>query len=349
MSAVNEQQQLIRDTLERILTDLCSPDVVDRSENGIFAAELWQTLVQTGLTLAGLPEASGGAGGEPEDSLLVIREAAKFAAPLPLAEHFVAASLLADQGERVADEILTVAAGDFQVNASGKVKGSGHAAFARWCDRVLLLADAADGQTLLCSLPVSSLQLEQACNLAGEPRDMISLDMKPDDAAVFPVEEGSRDSLMHKMAAMRALQMAGALESVLVMSVQYSLERHQFGRPIAGFQAVQQQLATLAGEVAASTMAAHAVVAAYADMNLLDIAIGRARIGEAVSICTDIAHQVHGAMGYTLEHSLNHRTRRLWSWRDDDFGNERRWQLLVGEAFLAAGADNIWQKVTEQR
>ena len=124
--------------------------------------------------------------------------------------------------------------------------------------------------------------------------------------------------------------MAGALESSLQMSVQYAMERSQFGRPISKFQAIQHQLADLAGESAASTMAAHAVASAFDPLKETDIAIGKARIGEAVSICTDIAHQVHGAMGYTMEHSLNHRTRRLWSWRDD-YGSERFWQKQVGQ------------------
>ncbi len=79
-------------------------------------------------------------------------------------------------------------------------------------------------------------------------------------------------------------------------------------------------------------MASHSVVEAFSTLGELDIAIGKARIGEAVSICTDIAHQVHGAMGYTLEHSLNHRTRRLWSWREE-YGNEREWQKIVGRHF----------------
>ena len=123
------------------------------------------------------------------------------------------------------------------------------------------------------------------------------------------------------------------------------MDRAQFGRPISKFQAVQHQLAVLAGESAASTMAAHSIVAAFEEAVETDLAIGKARIGEAVSICTDIAHQVHGAMGYTMEHSLNHRTRRLWSWRDD-YGSERYWQLQVGRKFLETDADDLWSTIT---
>ena len=139
--------------------------------------------------------------------------------------------------------------------------------------------------------------------------------------------------------------MASALESILEMSVRYAMDRNQFGRPISKFQAIQHQLAILADESAASTMAAHSIVAAFEKSVETDIAIGKARIGEAVSVCTDIAHQVHGAMGYTMEHSLNHRTRRLWSWRDD-YGNERYWALKIGQKFLETDADSLWSSIT---
>ena len=344
---MNEQQQLIKDTLDRMLTDLCTADVVDKAEAGTFAKKLWDALARTGLTVAGLPEEAGGAGGELEDSLLVIREAARYAAPVPLAEHFVAGMLIAGQGGKVGEEILTVATGAFRVDSSGRLAGAGEAPFARWCDRVVLVADAS-GAAKLCVIPVSDLRVEEGSSLAGEPRDAITVDTTPDGNAVMSTGDDTADKLKLMMAAVRALQMAGALEAVLELAVRYSLERNQFGRPISGFQAIQQQLANLAGEVAASTMAAHAVSAAFRDLNQVDIAIGKARIGEAVSSGTDIAHQVHGAMGYTREHTLNHRTRRLWGWREE-FGNEREWQVLIGRAFLEGGADNLWGKVTERR
>ena len=50
-------------------------------------------------------------------------------------------------------------------------------------------------------------------------------------------------------------------------------------------------------------------------------------------------------MGYTLEHSLNHRTRRLWNWREE-YGNEREWQKIVGRYFSSQGADKVWGAMT---
>ena len=342
---MNEQQQLISETLNRLLTDLCTPEVVDRSESGIFAENLWQILTETGLTAAGLGVEVGGSGGDLEDSLLVIREAARFAAPVPLAEHFIAGLLLSEQGQSIESAPVTIASGKFTISDGLSLSGTANdVAFARWCAQVVLVAQGPDGLKL-CRVPASDFDIAQKNSVAGEPRDAISVNTKVAAESAFSVDSQTPERIKLMGAALRALMMSGALESVLEMTVQYSTERLQFGRPISKFQAIQHQLAILAGEVAACQMASHSVVDSFSTLGELDIAIGKARIGEAVSICTDIAHQVHGAMGYTLEHSLNHRTRRLWSWREE-YGNEREWQKLVGRHFAAQGADKLWGAMT---
>jgi acyl-CoA dehydrogenase len=142
-------------------------------------------------------------------------------------------------------------------------------------------------------------------------------------------------------------QISGALEKILEQSVQFALDRVQFGRPIAKFQAVQHNLATLAGEVAAASAAADAAAEACArpDIAIGEIAIAKVRAGEAAGTGAAIAHQVHGAMGFTYEHSLHHATRRLWSWREE-FGNEAVWAARLGRMVAERGADGLWPFIT---
>src|SRR2546428_11334684 len=98
---------------------------------------------------------------------------------------------------------------------------------------------------------------------------------------------------------MRAQQMAVALEHILDQSVQWSLDRVQFGRPIAKFQAIQHNLATLAGEVAAAGAAADAAAEAIAkhgvgnDLVAAEVAIAKLRVGEAAGTGAANAHQGH--------------------------------------------------------
>jgi acyl-CoA dehydrogenase len=75
------------------------------------------------------------------------------------------------------------------------------------------------------------------------------------------------------------------------------------------------------------------------------IAVAKARVGEAAGTVAAIGHQVHAAMGFTREHTLQYRTRRLWSWRDE-FGNETHWQRQLGELAVEHGGDGLWPFLT---
>jgi hypothetical protein len=54
---------------------------------------------------------------------------------------------------------------------------------------------------------------------------------------------------------------------------------------------------------------------------------------------------VHGAIGFTYEHSLHFLTRRLWSWRAE-FGGESRWAIALGRQVVARGAGALWEELT---
>ena len=75
------------------------------------------------------------------------------------------------------------------------------------------------------------------------------------------------------------------------------------------------------------------------------MATAKIRAGEAAGTGAAIAHQVHGAMGFTREYSLHQATRRLWSWRDD-FGAESVWAISLGEMIAGRGADALWPTLT---
>ena len=135
--------------------------------------------------------------------------------------------------------------------------------------------------------------------------------------------------------------MSGALEKAMDLAVTYAQERVQFGRPISKFQAVQQNLAVLAGQTAAAVAAANLGIEALAgpirSAKFL-IAVAKTRVGEAATLACEIAHQVHGAIGFTKEYALQLSTRRLWSWREE-FGGDPEWAAKVGAYACRLGAD----------
>lgn len=157
---------------------------------------------------------------------------------------------------------------------------------------------------------------------------------------------GAKDEALFA-AMMLAAKMAGALQAALDLSVEYTRQRQQFGKPLAGFQAIQQQLAVFAEETAAANMAAAAAFsAANRGDAWFEIACAKLRANQAARVSTGIAHQVHGAMGFTAEYRLQHLTRRLWKW-GSEHGNERFWSDRIGARVAERGAENFWADLTE--
>ncbi|HET7657985.1 MAG TPA: acyl-CoA dehydrogenase family protein, partial [Bacillales bacterium] len=183
-------------------------------------------------------------------------------------------------------------------------------------------------------------------NLAGEPRDEVTFNkvrITADSAA--PTGTGVTNIVLTG-ALIRSVMMAGSLQRLLDLTVTYSKERTQFGRSIGRFQAVQQQLAMLAGETTAAQIAASAAIEAYeADGSEEAIMSAKIRAGEAASTAAPIAHQVHGAIGFTDEHALHQTTRRLWAWRDE-FESESEWAKRLGQRVIEDTGHSLWSFMT---
>jgi acyl-CoA dehydrogenase len=203
----------------------------------------------------------------------------------------------------------------------------------------------------------SAASATAGCNLAREPRDALAFEAAPLRAAGatrLPV------GILPLLGALvRSAQMAGALRTLLEESVRYAGERIQFGKPIGRFQVIQHELARLAGHTAAAEVAAEAAFAALdraapaprswkseVDPSF-EIAVAKVRAGEAAEAAPSIAHQVHGAIGFSYEHALHFSSRRLWAWRSE-FGSENHWAGRLGRTALALGAEGLWPFLTSR-
>ena len=172
---MEEHLQMVIDTADRILDDHCNHQIVDASESGTFAAELWQNLEQTGLTLAGIPDSLGGADGTPAHSLCVIRLCGQHAAPVPVAETYVAARLLAASGVGIPAGPITVARLSVDQQLPLTIT---NVPFARWCTHFVTVQS--DEVTLW---DLSENEIIEHVNIAGEPRDQVVLNGEPIESA----------------------------------------------------------------------------------------------------------------------------------------------------------------------
>ncbi|WP_029429754.1 acyl-CoA dehydrogenase family protein [Blastococcus sp. URHD0036] len=314
---------------------------------------LWKALVDTGLTGVGIAEEDGGSGGELADAVAIVRTLAAGAAAVPLAEQLlVAAPALLAAGLPVppVEQPVTVAVapavtaepdGDGRFRLTGTVPAVPSADVAT---SVVVLVGGAGGP-VLAVLDTAGLAVTSSANLAGEPRGTLTFDATPAAGARLSAEQA--ESFRARYALARSVQIAAALEQVLSWTVQYAGERQQFGRPLAKFQAIQMELAEMAGEVTAVTAIVDAAVQALdrGEDVVLAAAAAKVRAGAAVEVVARLAHQVHGAIGFTQEYRLHHLTRRCWSWRDEA-GTELEWSRVLGAGLVAGGGDDLWTALT---
>lgn len=350
---MSEMRNDLLKTVDRIFDEHCPKPARESAEAGEWPVALWRALEEVGLDRAALPEQAGGSGLDFEDAMLALRRSAYHGAPVPLAETMLAGRLLAAAGLAVPQGALTVApvqTGDrlrFVRGASGATV-SGAAQRVPWgnlCAHAVVAGDI-DGKGMVGLVSTSGAARGVDKNLAGEPRALLEFDATA-LIALAPLKDALA-RLEAEGALYRSVQMTGALERALEYSLQYANERVQFGRPIAKFQAIQHMLAVLAGQAAASSAAADAAVEASRLVpDEFAVSVAKSRVGEAAGKGAEIAHQVHGAMGYTREHNLHYSTRRLWSWRDE-FGNESYWQSRLGRAVAANGADALWPMLSRR-
>ena len=288
-----------------------------------------------------LPEDDGGFGGDWEDFFVVARLAGFYGVAAPIGEATIA-HYIAEQSAWPSLDGLTVITPSLSGTLDAQSKFTGDAIQIPWGRNSIAVIGEIGGR--IVRLQTSHAEMLKECsNPAGEARDILKF-------KAAPAEIGEAGPNIFDLGALlRTAQIAGALDRTLGLSIEHSNDRQQFGRPIAKFQAVQQNLAVLAEEAAAANSAGRA--AALATMRLDDarfeIAAAKIRANMAAGVGTTIGHQTHGAIGFTKEHRLQHFTRRLTSWRSE-FGGDATLTERLGDEVLRLGADNLWAHLTKR-
>jgi acyl-CoA dehydrogenase len=352
---MSEMKEIIIESVTRILEKYSTKEVVNDSENGKWASDLWEQLAENGMITVAIPEKFGGNGGDFADAFSILRLVGKYSAPIPLAETFLTNWILMKLGENVTDEIKTLAFSkdpsqiQFRKNGNGLIVSgrANHVPWARYAQKMLVFG-VMSGDPTVALIPLEDVEIIQGKNIAGEPRDeVIFNNVYMENCQSIKVDRDvQKKAVLYGGALVRIAMMSGALEKIMDITVQYTNERSQFGRPIHRFQAIQHQLALLAGEVASARTAANCAFNAYEkNMQSKEIAYAKIRVNEAAGKAAAIAHQVLAAIGFTYEHTLHHSTRRLWSWRDE-FGTETDWARIVTDEILTLKQNGLWSLIT---
>ncbi len=354
--ADHDLRAMLREMADRLFEQQYTRQVQASAQEGQWPQALWHSVTQAGLTSAAVPQALGGAGASLADAALIMRACGHHALALPLVETLIGNWLLAQAGCQADTGVLALGpvlpAKPVQlVRESARWTLSARIACVPWAmdaQHFVTVAQLPDGAQAVILAPLEAAQVDTAPNIAGEPRCQIEFDQLDLTGRMFELPAGlDHAAALFRLGALaRCQQMVGAMEWILEHSLVYARERVQFGKPIGGFQAIGHMAAVMATQVSAAQVAADAGMMAFGS-EAADLSAGyaKARVGEAAGEVAALAHQLHGAMGYSHEYPLHWRTRRLWAWRDE-FGGELHWNTQAGKLLAKRGGAALWSGMT---
>jgi alkylation response protein AidB-like acyl-CoA dehydrogenase len=284
-------------------------ETLQRLRSETLTRGVWRAAAHAGWFRLLTAEAAGGLEAGPAEVAALFREIGRYLPSGPFAEAVVIGGLLRSAADLGPDESV-IAFGSLTGSAaasgvSGTVDSVEHALAA---DLLLLQVDG-EGDAAVLAVDPRSPAVEvlplSSFDLVGQPSRLV---LK--DAPFQAVARGEEARLLLKRAALlddvaRSATLEGIARELLEMSVEYAKNRVQFDRPIGSFQAVQHRLAEMAVTAAAVQSTVDAVIAA-ADWGAA--AEASALCALAAELAREVAYsalQVHGGIGFTIEHRLH--------------------------------------------
>ena len=333
-----EDQLLFQESVRDFLVNEVTPERIRASwetDTGRDRA-LWQQLAELGLTGITVPEEHGGLGMDALDFVLLAQECGYVALPEPLVHTaLVAVPMLADiGGELAAHWLPKLAAGEAIVVvglAQNLVVEDAHMA-----DLLLL-----QGGDELVAATADQVVLQH--NESIDPsRKLYTVEVA---AGATTIASGQQAAALLADALNRgalgcAAQALGLAQRMIDLTVKYTSERQQFGKPIGSFQAVKHHMANVAVRLEYAKAPTHrAAYALAAGQDIAAQAVSHAKLVacEAANLAAKNCHQAHGAMGYTWEVDLHIYMKKAWAlantWGDAGFHKSR-----VAESIFTPGA-----------
>jgi alkylation response protein AidB-like acyl-CoA dehydrogenase len=348
-----QEQQMMAAAFRELLDDVCSPAELRRAadEGNRDSSLRWRRIAELGLPGLLAPESSGGMGLTDVDFVLIAEEAGRAALPDALVEHAgIAVPLLTE-----------LAAGSHAASARAREwlmrAASGEARIAIGCDfnPFVLGASQADALILVAGDAIhlverQSVQLRDQHSI--DPlRSLSRVEWTPDASTIIGVARHvAWMRAIERGAIYNAAQCAGLAQRIVELSVAYTLQRTQFGKPIGSCQALKHHLANVQVKL---EFARPLIYSAAARLSALDartsavVSSAKLAAGDAADAAARTGLQVHGAMGYSWEVDLHFYMKRVWAlvgaWGDRNH-HSRRLQSLILDGDVALGPDRTFDR-----
>ncbi|MGB5924495.1 MAG: acyl-CoA dehydrogenase family protein [Dehalococcoidia bacterium] len=346
---LTEEQEMLRKMTRDFLADKCSKKFVEQMEENEtgYSRELWQEMAELGWVGLVFPGKYGGGDMSFLDLAVLLEEMGRACLPSPFFSTVVLGGLsILDvgseeqkqeylpkliRGERIFTLALTEPGYHNYDASSVTVEATRDDGNYVISGTKLFVPDAHIADYLLCvarTKPKSGITifLIDAKNpgvkytvlktIAGDKLCEVVFDQLPVPEAntLGRLNQGwsAVQKIIQRAAVGKCCETVGNLQRVLEMTVDYAKERKQFDRPIGSFQVIQHYCADMATDVDSARFST--CQAAWMLSEGLpctkEVAVAKAWIGEASQRVFALAHQIHGAIGVTIEHDLHYYTRR---------------------------------------
>ena len=332
----SEEQEMLREMVRGLCADQASLTVVREMEDDPFGypPAFWQQLADLDLCGLLIPEEYGGSGMTMLEGVVVYEELGRSLAPSP---HFAscvlsAGALLAAGSDAQKGELLpAIASGGTVVVPAWLEPESGfgplgvqarwdgdslsgtkwHVPFAEAADRFLVLASTGDAPTdiglFLVDRDADGVTLSQQKTIASSTQFAVTFEAV---SAELVGELTGGWSVWHNVMLdgiiLLAAQASGGAEHALDITVQYSKDRFQFGKPIGAFQSISHYLADAATRVdGARTVVYEAAWARATGHDTSRLApMAKLVACDTYRDLTAMAQQVWGGVGFTVEYDI---------------------------------------------
>jgi len=345
---LTEDQQLVQQTAREVLEQWrtrAGARAVRGTEPG-YSTELWAQMVELGWSGLAVDSAYGGVGLGFLEQCLLFEELGRAGTPSPLLATVACAGMpIARFGTEPQKQrwLAAIASGQVLSHARGEVSATGTAdgylldgtamfvPYATAAAALLVVAADATGDpaVLIVDTDTADIGVEPLEVVGIEPLYRVRFDRVPVPADRLLGGAPVAAALTAYGTAATTAEMVGGAQRVLDMTVEYATQRHQFGRPIGTFQAVQHHCADMAIDVLGARLTGYEAVwrlAAGQDADL-ELSCAKAWVSEAYQRVCSLGHQVHGAIGFTAEHDLQyclrHAVATTATFGDGDFHTAR--------------------------
>lgn len=306
-----------------------------------FDSSLWETVSQVGLPGICLAEAVGGGGGSFVDAAIVVEQAGRHLASVPLVEHIVASRLAAAAGIG-ADDLAGIADGSIRATVALSPTIDGIAALVPGGAVADLVFSPEDDRVVLTrQVP----PMAGPPNLACAPLADVAVDGQP-TAATYAAYARAVD----EWRVLTACQLVGLAQRAHEIGVEYVKERRQFGRPVGAFQAVQHGLADLVPSLDGARRLAFQAARLIHEGDPQTPVMAAMAFSFAAQIArraTAASLHYHGGYGVMLEYDIQLLYRRARGWALVLGDPQAELEVLATRLFGPIGSISIGDYVNE--